>query len=1341
MKKSIKKEQKEKSENIKQKEKMKKNSDKRRKQIKKHREKHREEEKEETKGSVWDSLTKEFEETKTLKFELKPVGETKRNLSGFKNQYLKTSIYDDVDRAEKYVLVKKYITRYHKHFIEKCLIEKDFIIKHQIDQAFALYKKIREYKQLDKKELNKEEKKRAKEENDKNKKEFSAMQKELRNQIGKKFKKAEKEYCLFDDSLINNKKEKKAILLQYYERLYELGKEGDESGISEEEWEEINILIESFQRFASYFTGYNDSRKNMYSDEEKSSSIAYRIFHDNMPKFFENCLRFEETINQHPNLKKSIDSCTDLPTSYEKYFKPDSFFNFLSQNEINDYNTIICGATNTKGINSIINEYCQINKIDNKTKMTKLFKQILGDKSVVVNNIQNDGEMFEYINKFFDVFFDCNYVNKIKALFRESLNDDVYIKASSLSNISHVVFDDWSLLSDALKLHAEKFIKYKTKKEKWLKKKSYSLGELNDSLKLYKKEYEKDFDSNILVNYFCSFKIDKKDILENIEEAYRKAKDVLSLEALDSDRREKSENDGVEGLGSIQIDKLRNLFDSMLQFFNFISPFSLFMAGKEINVHERNRDFHDSFDEIYSEITDFYPLYNNVRNHITKKPYCKDKVKLNFNSPSFGKGWDVNKEVDHNCFLIRKNNNYYLMIINKNKKENNHIFDYIEKKDDNEKKIVKKQKLADEIIATEEDDYYEKMVYKYMAEPSKMLPKVFFAKNNIEFYKPSKEILNISKKGLYKKEAKDKKSMCKLIDFYKECLLKHPEWGNFFDFNFSDTNDYEDCSEFFNEVKNQGYKVAFHKIKSSYVDEKIKNNDIFMFQIYSKDFSEYSKGKPNDQTSYFRFMFSEENLKNTILKLNGSFEMFYRPFSLDKDKIVVHRKNESIKNKNKLNHKKTSLFDFDIIKDRRFSEDKFLIHIPININYAKNNKYDLNKKVNNIIKNKKDINIIGIDRGERNLVYFSIINQKGDILKEGSLNTIVSKYNNEGKVVEIKNNYYDKIKKVEKARHEAKKSWKEIKKIKDIKEGYIGHVVHEIIKLAIKYNAIIVLEDLGVRFKKSRSFIETQIYQKFEKALVKKLNYLTFKDNKFGDAGHYLNGYQLSNKHTSEKKKGKQNGILSYVSPSYTSKIDPVTGYVCLIFPKYKSIKVSKQYINLFDEIKYNSSKDYFEFSYDENNFDVKFSYKRSWTVCSCGKERFVYNPKQRKSICLDVTEELKNLLDKNNINYKSESCLISDIVDVNSSEFFKSLLYLIGAIMQLRYKNQDVDYILSPIKDKEGEFFDSRKLKENLPINSDSNGAYNIARKGLYNIIRIHKNEEVKYIYNDEWFSFVDKF
>ena len=73
-----------------------------------------------------------------------------------------------------------------------------------------------------------------------------------------------------------------------------------------------------------------------------------------------------------------------------------------------------------------------------------------------------------------------------------------------------------------------------------------------------------------------------------------------------------------------------------------------------------------------------------------------------------------------------------------------------------------------------------------------------------------------------------------------------------------------------------------------------------------------------------------------------------------------------------------------------------------------------------------------------------------------------------------------------------------------------------------------------------------------------------------------------------------------------------------------------------------------------------------------------------------------------------------------------------------MRNSNSNIDYILSPIMNKTGGFFDSRKRDKTLPIDADANGSYHIALKGLYLIENLSKGEKDLKISNEKWFEFV---
>ena len=79
--------------------------------------------------------------------------------------------------------------------------------------------------------------------------------------------------------------------------------------------------------------------------------------------------------------------------------------------------------------------------------------------------------------------------------------------------------------------------------------------------------------------------------------------------------------------------------------------------------------------------------------------------------------------------------------------------------------------------------------------------------------------------------------------------------------------------------------------------------------------------------------------------------------------------------------------------------------------------------------------------------------------------------------------------------------------------------------------------------------------------------------------------------------------------------------------------------------------------------------------------------------------------------------------------------------MLQLRNSvtGTDIDYMISPVADKTGTNFDSRKNIKNLPVDADANGAYNIARKGVMAIENIMNgiSDPLK-ISNEDYLKFI---
>ena len=743
-----------------------------------------------------------------------------------------------------------------------------------------------------------------------------------------------------------------------------------------------------------------------------------------------------------------------------------------------------------------------------------------------------------------------------------------------------------------------------------------------------------------------------------------------------------------------------------------------------------------NFIEYFCENNTISNVYNKTRNYLTKKEYSKNKFKLNFSNSTLAGGWDLNKEDENDCIILKDKNYFYLCIINT-------IYSEIENAIDQ---------------SCNSDNYYEKMVYKLVPSPNKMLPKVFFSKKGEEIYLPSEEIFKIrntashTKNGApqkgYKKVDFDIKACRKMIDFFKKSIEKTDNW-KVFNFKFSPTSSYNSIDDFYKEFESQSYKISFSKFDKEILEQFVENEKIYLFKIYNKDFSQEKKkrGKDNLHTMYWNTIFSLKNMEDedVVVKMNGEAELFYRKASLSYDekkrKEGHHAGEKGWKDK----------FKYPILKDKRFSEDKMFFHCPVTLNFNSKDNNNLNKDVFDLIKGKKkEVNIIGIDRGERNLIYYSVVDQNGTILDQGSLNTI------EGHA------YQEKLDEREQKRKQARLDWDAIGNIKDLKAGYISQVVHKISSLIVEHNAVVVLEDLNVGFKKGRFKFEKQVYQKFERALIEKLNYLVFKDYDVDIPGGNMKAYQLTNKFISFQKLGKQSGILFYTTAGYTSKTDPITGYMKSLYHSYSDLEKTQKFFEKFDSIVYNGS--HFEFSYnlknlkgmtgsydDKKEFDeLKLDKKwvihsnidrsqwieRKLTEVEKNDEKYqnARGGKWRFSQLVDINENIKNLFEKEgivlveNFNCKEFVCSKENKEQFEKSKFLPKLVAYFNRLLDMRvYDEQEgkkIDYLVSPVPP----FYDSRKIEGEdaiLPVDSDANGAYNIARKGILMLERIQESRE----------------
>ncbi len=1241
--------------------------------------------------------------SKTLKFELIPQGKTLAHIEA------KGILAKDEKRAESYKKVKEIIDRYHKAFIDKAI--DDLQLKGLTDYI-SLYLI-------------------AKKTDDQNT-EFQKVQADLRKEIADQFTK-------------NPDEQVKEMFKNLFAK--ELIKE-DLKRIAESEEEQQ--LIGEFDSFTTYFKGFHENRKNIYSAEEKSTAIAFRLVHQNLPMFLDNMQIFEkikssEISLKFPELLKNLEMIIQVK-SVEECFSPEYFNETLSQKGIEKYNALLGGysAEGTKekirGLNEYINLHNQQqDKKENKiARLKPLYKQILSDRnsiSFLPEEFEDDNEVLESIQNFYlllqdEVFEKNENDNSLPQLLANIENYDlnrIFIKNDiGLTDLSQQYFGSWSIIKEAVYLDYDNQYsgrvkkdseKYESERQKYFnRQESFSIAYINSCLTLLP---EKSLHKKIESFYIAlgATELHPENYLQQYINAYKATADLLEHYPEEKDLAQDKE----------AVSLLKVFLDSIKGIQHFIKP----LLGKGTEPDKDDR-FNGELSKYWEQIDKLTPLYNMVRNYMTRKPYSTEKIKVNFDNSTLLAGWDANKEEANTSLIFRKGTNFYLGIM-----------------DMAHNKIFRKLKPSNEATG------FEKMTYKLLPGASKMLPKVFFSAKNADYYAANDEIHRIRNSGSHTKNGQPQAGFAKadfdvndcrtLIDFFKASINKHPEWKEF-GFTFSPTEEYNSIDGFYREVENQGYSVNFSNYNEAAIHELVEEGKLYLFQIYNKDFSPHSKGRPNMHTLYWRMLFDKANLENVVYKLNGEAEVFYRKASIKKENMIIHAKNEAIKNKNIENKEKDSTFAYDIIKDRRYTVDKFHFHVPITLNFQAAGTNNINPLVNEYIQKNGVQHIIGIDRGERHLLYLTLIDLEGKIIKQKSLNEIVNEYQNN----KYPTNYQQLLGDKEKQRADARANWKTIETIKELKEGYLSQAVHVVTQMMMEYNAIVVLEDLNMGFKRGRQKVEKQVYQKFEKMLIDKLNYLVDKTKEPEAFAGTLKALQLSNKFESFQKMGKQSGYLFYTQAWNTSKMDPVTGFVNLLYTKYETIDKTKAFIQQFDLITYNAQKQFFEFGLQYSNFTNRAEGSRNaWTLCTYGPRIITERNKDKNSQWdsreVNLTEEFIQLFTRFGITYTSED-LREKLIAQTEKAFFENFMYLVKLTLQMRnsISNTETDYMISPVMDEAGNFYDSRHAKDTLPENADANGAYNIARKGLWIVGQIKQAEDLKKINlaikNKDWLIFAQQ-
>jgi CRISPR-associated protein Cpf1 len=185
-------------------------------------------------------------------------------------------------------------------------------------------------------------------------------------------------------------------------------------------------------------------------------------------------------------------------------------------------------------------------------------------------------------------------------------------------------------------------------------------------------------------------------------------------------------------------------------------------------------------------------------------------------------------------------------------------------------------------------------------------------------------------------------------------------------------------------------------------------------------------------------------------------------------------------------------------------------------------------------------------------------------------------------------------------------------------------------------------------------------------------------------------------------------------------------------FSKVTNSETRKKFFKKFNDIKFEDGLYKFEFNYKDFDVYKKYLNNKTFSVDSYGVriKRFKNDSGywDSKEICL--TEEFNKLFSDFDVSNHN----IKDII-LNDEKICSKAFDIFKLMVQLRNTDNNIDYLVSPVKNKQNCYYDTRKLyygyccedeQSKIECNPDMEASYNIAIKAMLSVYHNkNKNED----------------
>ena len=1173
----------------------------------------------------FDGMKKLFPVTKTLAFRLIPVGKTQENLN--RQQTLEKAS----ELKEDYENLKAASDRVHKRFIEDTLSK--FHLKYLSDGAKD---SIQEYADVFfDATLSPEEKDVL----------ITEVATNLRKQVADAF-----------SAVRYNEKDTMLKALASKALLTEILPAED---LSDTEKASLGRL----SQYTTYMRPYFETRDRMYNDKQEGHTIPVRIVDDNLPIHLNNTRVFDAL--PEDVVSGAVDIFNALASGLQAFelrdvFTPSFYSTLGPQSAIDTYNTLIGGiskedGTRIQGLNELINQYNQKQGKDGKKlkQFKKLKKQILSDRmslSWLPDTLADDKQAVRVAFGLEDLL--AGFTPADSTAWNTAA---VYVDAKRLSIYSNAIFGHWKEAESCLlKVYSEAFPKKSREGDKGYAErigkifkaaKYFSLDEIHGAVAKYG-SLAPDSPAASAPSALRLYYMDK--IAAKVTEA-RASIGLLhahvNKDGVPDAKLGQDTVSGELGPGAYMKDFLEQFNDAKNAALVFTD-----LGG----ILDTDQDF-------YGRIVDFFgdsahelkTGFDAIRNYLTKKPYSTDKIQVYFDNPKLLDGWDTNKEPDNRGVILRDGDDVFLGILPAHAKR---LFTY--------------GKHLDPASSLK------KMDVKFIPNPHMMLPKVAFSKKALSEGNIPEPVMDLYRSG---KAVKDytKEEVALMVDFYKEVIASNPDWG-VFGFQFKETDEYDRLADFYHDVASQGYKTVFYGVSREFIYNAVAEGDLFLFQVSCQDMLERHTGKDGN---YKALLY--EALSGKIggdVRLCGGGAVYFRPASLPRK--VTHPAGVPIRTKNPDSEREKVTYVYDLIKDRRYTEDRYAFHIPVSI-YPDADAYgalSVNRRVQEIVR-------------ERSPPLTGPSSSNATSTSSTTSTTAVSSPN---------------------ARRSAPKT------------AATGPPSR-----TSRTSRLVTFRESSARSSgssrstaassqwKGSTWTSRRAAKPSRRDLVSRLSFLADKN----EADRFGTVLQLANpgKTEIERTRFPQNGILFLVNPAHVSRTDPLTGFVNRLNLHFGKIAEAEALIDGFDGFRFNPGS---------GRFVLTFHYDKAAPGREAGDGQKVWNVEtygervQQEQVedapagtytdkVTVLTEEMQKLLDGAGIDWKDGKDLLAGLKG-RGTEFYKSFFDLLRLTMRCTnwYNDTREFRIVGCTANAAGQFYDSRRAPERLPKDGDTLAAWNIARK-----------------------------